>query len=137
MRHNLSNILVAKLTRLRNSIGSWSLLPAASLQLSEPAQTAAESNITDSSVFGYPLLLESTANSASPSAVQAHTQAFSTNENGQGDWANPTAIGPALPIQRVGVSRPTGRRFVVRNVSTDIEGLDMLKFLKVSTSTGT
>lgn len=75
----------------------------------------------------------------SPSAGPPHAfqAAFAANEDSQSNWVNPISPHPALPIQKPAPPRPTGRRFVVRNVSTDIEGLDMLKFLKVSTSHGT
>lgn len=92
----------------------------------------------DSSVFlGHPLLLDPTAHSMSPSAGLSHAPqvACSSNDDTQVNWVNAVAPGLTLPMQRPGVPRPTGRRFVVRNVSTDIQGLDMLKFLKVSAST--
>lgn len=93
--------------------------------------------MTDSSVFlGHPLFLEPTAHSISPNAGLSHVPqaACSANEDTQVNWVNPVAPGPTHPMQRPGVPRPTGRRFVVRNVSTDIQGLEMLKFLKVSAS---
>lgn len=110
------------------------------MQLSEPAQTAAATKVTGSSVFSSrPVLLESAELPVSPSAdsSQALQAAFSANENVPINWMNSTAPGSTVPSQRPGVPRPSGRRFVVRNVSTDIEGLDLLKFLKVSTLNGT
>lgn len=135
MSLNLLDSSVTQLTAPRDPFGAWSLISATDLQLAESAQSAVETSIIDPSGFlNRPLL------NATPHAVTAYAgppQAGPTNfaaaDNVQGNWVGPISNGSALESQRPGVSQAYGRRFVVRNVSTDIEGLSILRLLRVNT----
>lgn len=69
-------------------------------------------------------------------ASHAGSTRFSTGNGPQSNWVAPASFRSSVGLQGSAVSRPSlGRRFIVRNVPTDIEGLDILKLFSVSSST--
>lgn len=105
------------------------------MQLAESARPAAETSFIDPSGFLNRPLLNATPHTVSAYAgpPQAGPTNFTAADNVQGNWVGSISNGSALESQRPGISQAYGRRFVVRNVSTDIEGLSILRTLRVNT----
>lgn len=65
-------------------------------------------------------------------ASHADSAQFLAGNGNEGHWDASASSQSFLDSQDSEVSRPShGRRFVVRNVPTDINGLDVLKLFKV------